>query len=295
MAFLIAVIAVALYLPNPTYFQYLIFRLVASLSAAGVVAVMSGFLEIKFGGWLRAGGALAVFAAVFWTNPAENVVVKEKIDSVSRQDESIPSPYPNQPKLNHQRVSKRIKDYRPDTNVSTATIEIEYIEVSGLNDSSLERKINARIRRLLGVDEDFDGTEDREMHVKSAKIVENILSIVAEGYFYGHNAAGAHNEIVSINLNLQNGEPVEFKDLFRAGYVGKINAMVNAELAKKIPGNWFETVSDNQCYYFDSSYLYLCFSEYEAAAGANGVVKVRLGLEELRGLISFSGPLAYAL
>lgn len=71
VVFLIAVIAIAIFLPNPTGLQYVIFRLVASLSAAGVVAVMSGFIEVKFGSWLRAGGALAVFAAVFWTNPAE--------------------------------------------------------------------------------------------------------------------------------------------------------------------------------------------------------------------------------
>lgn len=295
VVFLIAIIAIAIFLPNPTDFQYIIFRLVASLSAAGVVAVMSGFIEIKFGGWLRAGGALAVFAAVFWTNPAEKIMSIKPEESVPEQHVPAPPPVPYQPKLEYRKVSKHIKDYRLDTNVDVATIELEYVEVSGLGDAYLEKKINSQIQRRIGVNESFDGTEDRIMHVKSATIDGGILSVVAEGYFYGHNAAGAHNEVVSLNINIRNGEPVEFKDLFRSGYVKQINTMASTELAKTIPGNWFETVSDNQCYYFDSSYLYLCFSEYEAAAGANGIVTVRLSLDDLRGLVSLNGPLAYIL
>ncbi|PBP43928.1 hypothetical protein CCL14_03010 [Pseudomonas syringae] len=296
VVFLTAVIAIAIFLPNPTGFQYVIFRLVASLSAAGVVAVMSGFIEVKFGGWLRAGGALAVFAAVFWTNPAEKIVGEKSSEPVPDQHLlSPPPPTPNQPKLEYRKVSKHIKDYRPDTNVEVATIELEYVEVHGLGDAYIEKKINSQIQRQIGVNEAFDGSEDRIMHVKNAMIDGGILSVVAEGYFYGHNAAGAHNEVVSLNINIKSGEPVEFKDLFRSGYIKQINTLARAELAKTIPENWFKTVSDNQCYYFDSSYLYLCFSEYEAAAGANGIVTVRLDLNDLRGLISLNGPLAYIL
>lgn len=295
VVFLIAIIAIAIFLPNPTDFQYIIFRLVASLSAAGVVAVMSGFIEIKFGGWLRAGGALAVFAAVFWTNPAEKIMGEKPSESVPQQHVPAPPSVPSQPKLEYRKVSKHIKDYRPDTNVDVATIELEYVEVSGLGDAYLEKKINSQIQHRIGVNESFDGTEDRIMHIKSARIDGGVLSVVAEGYFYGHNAAGAHNEVISLNINVRNGEPVEFKDLFRSGYVEKINTMASTELTKTIPGNWFQTVSDNQCYYFDNSYLYLCFSEYEAAAGANGIVTVRLSLDDLRGLVSLNGPLAYIL
>ncbi|QHF04341.1 hypothetical protein N015_18780 [Pseudomonas asturiensis] len=295
VVFLVAVIVIAIILPNPTDFQYVIFRLVASLSAAGVVAVMSGFIEVKFGSWLRAGGALAVFAAVFWTNPAEKITSNRPSETVPEQNLPVNPPIPYQPKLEYRKVSKHIKDYRPDTNVEVATIELEYVEVSGLGDAYLEKKINSQIRHGIGVNESFDGTEDRIMHLKSAMIDGGVLSIVVEGSFYGHNAAGAHNEVVSLNINIRNGEPVEFKDLFRSGYIEKINVMASTELEKTIPGNWFKTVSDNQCYYFDSSYLYLCFSEGEAAAGANGIVTVRLGLDNLRGLVSLNSPLAFIL
>lgn len=70
VVFIMMVLGLAIWLPNPSGFQYLIFRLVAALAAGGVVAVMPGFIEVKFGKWLRAGGTLAVFAIVYFMNPA---------------------------------------------------------------------------------------------------------------------------------------------------------------------------------------------------------------------------------
>ena len=68
--FTVLVLCVAIWMPNPSGFQYFIFRLVAALAAGGVVAVMPGFIELKLGKWLRAGGTLAVFAIVYFMNPA---------------------------------------------------------------------------------------------------------------------------------------------------------------------------------------------------------------------------------
>lgn len=59
--------------PNPTAFQYTIFRSVLSLAAAGVAAMIPGFITISVSTWLRAGGALAVFAVVYFYNPAAMV------------------------------------------------------------------------------------------------------------------------------------------------------------------------------------------------------------------------------
>ncbi|KWV73395.1 hypothetical protein [Pseudomonas fluorescens] len=71
VVFIIVTLCVAIWMPNPSGFQYLVFRLVAALAAGGVVAVMPGFIELKLGLWLRAGGTLAVFAIVYFMNPAE--------------------------------------------------------------------------------------------------------------------------------------------------------------------------------------------------------------------------------
>jgi hypothetical protein len=68
--FVILMLTIALFEPNPSNFQYTVFRIVISLAAGGVVAVYPGFIEVKFGNWLRAGGALAVFSVVYFVNPA---------------------------------------------------------------------------------------------------------------------------------------------------------------------------------------------------------------------------------
>ncbi len=70
VVFVVALLALAFFVPNPTAFQYLVFRVVLALAAAGVAAMVPGFIEFDISKWLRAGGALAVFLIVFFYNPA---------------------------------------------------------------------------------------------------------------------------------------------------------------------------------------------------------------------------------
>ena len=68
--FVTTMLIVAIYFPEPTQFQYLIFRIVIALAAAGVAAMIPGFLQIEISGLIRAGGALAVFVIIYFYNPA---------------------------------------------------------------------------------------------------------------------------------------------------------------------------------------------------------------------------------
>ena len=68
--FVIGLLTLAIFFPSPTAFQYTIFRTVLALAAAGVAAMIPGFISLAISKWLRAGGALAVFAAVYFYNPA---------------------------------------------------------------------------------------------------------------------------------------------------------------------------------------------------------------------------------
>jgi len=56
--------------PVPTDFQYLVFRIVLSLAAAGAAALIPGFIEVNVSTYVKAGGAIAVFIVVFFYNPA---------------------------------------------------------------------------------------------------------------------------------------------------------------------------------------------------------------------------------
>lgn len=69
MCFVITVIVISFVYPEPSGFQYTVFRIVLALAGAGIAAVFPGVIEVKFGNWLRAGGALAVFAVLYFLNP----------------------------------------------------------------------------------------------------------------------------------------------------------------------------------------------------------------------------------
>ncbi len=68
--FVIVLLVIAVFLPSPTQFQQNIFWVVLALAGGGTVATFPGFIELKIGNWLRAGGALAVFAIVYFFSPA---------------------------------------------------------------------------------------------------------------------------------------------------------------------------------------------------------------------------------
>jgi hypothetical protein len=80
VGFIIVLLILALIVKTPTPFQYLVFRIVLALAAAGFAGLLDGFLTITFDKWLRAGGALAVFVIVFFYNPAQLVKSTEDVE-----------------------------------------------------------------------------------------------------------------------------------------------------------------------------------------------------------------------
>jgi hypothetical protein len=70
IAFIVAILILAIVFPNPTPFQYTIFRIVIALAAAGFAAEVPGMLDVRIANWVKATGALAVFVLVFFYNPA---------------------------------------------------------------------------------------------------------------------------------------------------------------------------------------------------------------------------------
>ena len=77
LIFIITLIVLSIIFPNPTDFQYIIFRIILALAAAGAAAMIPGFMHTEFnpttGVVIRASGAMAVFAIVFFFNPANLV------------------------------------------------------------------------------------------------------------------------------------------------------------------------------------------------------------------------------
>lgn len=72
--FVVAILIIALFVSHPTDFQYGVFRTVLAMAAAGVAVFIPGMLQLTLERKqlfaLRAGGAIAVFAVVYFFDPA---------------------------------------------------------------------------------------------------------------------------------------------------------------------------------------------------------------------------------
>lgn len=67
--FLVVILAMAILRPEPTPFEYTVFRVTLALAAAGVGAVLPGFIYVQISNWVRAGGALGLFLLVYLVSP----------------------------------------------------------------------------------------------------------------------------------------------------------------------------------------------------------------------------------
>lgn len=71
--FVVVMLGLALFIPSPTLFQQFVFRIVLGLAASGVATTIPGALDLKIRAGIRATGAIAVFALLYFFNPAELV------------------------------------------------------------------------------------------------------------------------------------------------------------------------------------------------------------------------------
>ena len=74
LAILAIMLGIAVFYPYPSSFQLFVFRVVLALAAGGVAAMLPGFLTVALPPFMRAGGAIAVFALIYFYNPAELTV-----------------------------------------------------------------------------------------------------------------------------------------------------------------------------------------------------------------------------
>jgi len=93
VVFVVVMLAIALFVPNPTPTQWFTFRVVLSLAAAGVGAMLPGLISVTAGPYVKAGGALALFVLVFWFNPAKLVTSSQSDPKLHLSIPSLGKPY----------------------------------------------------------------------------------------------------------------------------------------------------------------------------------------------------------
>lgn len=88
-AFVVTLLILAIYFPRPTPFQYTVFRIILSLSAAGVAAIIPGFIEVHMKQFIQAGGAMAVFVIVYFFSPAQLLLEQQDKDKREPRTDTI--------------------------------------------------------------------------------------------------------------------------------------------------------------------------------------------------------------
>jgi hypothetical protein len=69
VTFCVVILLIAFVIDNPTEFQIFVCRVILSLAAAGVAALIPGLIGVDIQPYIKAGGAIAVFVIVYWFNP----------------------------------------------------------------------------------------------------------------------------------------------------------------------------------------------------------------------------------
>ena len=80
MVFLITMILLAIRFPNPTPFQYMTFRVILALAAAGIAPFIPGLLEVQVSTAVKAGGAIGIFVIIYFFSPAKLVTSGSSVD-----------------------------------------------------------------------------------------------------------------------------------------------------------------------------------------------------------------------
>ncbi|MFW6089676.1 MAG: hypothetical protein ACODAB_07980 [Gemmatimonadota bacterium] len=116
IAFIVVMLVIAFWKPEPTTFQLWVFRVVLSLAAAGTAAMIPGALSVDIGPGVQAGGALSVFAILMFFTPAAIVTQPSDVngpdpDADPPPEETVPNPGPGTSNFGEYRLSA---GFRPD-------------------------------------------------------------------------------------------------------------------------------------------------------------------------------------
>lgn len=128
-----AFMVLALKFPTPTTFQYTIFRIIMALAAAGIGAIIPGFIEVEVQKWLRAGGAMALFVVVYFFCPAQ-LVSNPSQDNMQNNTFNVYSIYQSGDSLLYSSFRYALTDINNDDYDSYSTLTTK----SGISKKEIE-------------------------------------------------------------------------------------------------------------------------------------------------------------
>jgi len=185
-------------------------------------------------------------------------------------------------------------------------INIIFPKVKYEDNTLIENKINNLINNIYlrhGVDIKRkkvleDSISEFNSSFEQSYKIKNIFGIKFINWMYYDGAAHGNDEIVSLNINLNNGEEFEFKDIFRGKYKDLIIDLVKDKLKEHdCKDSYFDfdniQLRDTQEFYISDNKLIIIFFKYEIAPGCCGSIEISLDLNEVIKYINPNGPLYF--
>lgn len=191
-----------------------------------------------------------------------------------------------------QQFELQLKDNTPGTQQAVGEISLQYLELENADSRIVGDAINKQIRTLAGMDEAYNGNADVTTRVKVSQLTDNYALVVLETYTYRHGAANGQTIIQSAYFDLQTGKQAPLKQLLREGYKAALEQEIKHWLDENEIQHEFSSLKDNHCFYQRNGQSYFCFSQYEIAAGAQGVLNVPVRKEAIAPWINQKGLLA---
>lgn len=214
---------------------------------------------------------------------------------------------------NQQSLNVKTKEFTSKTDLVNVDIRIPVIE--GLTNNEFQNQLNASIEQQakeekvkiekeakeLAEKAKQEGWEMRPLELTITYNVKNkepILSFTVTTYAF---TGGAHGVTKTdyYNINVNKNSFVTLPDLFKKniGYKGVINEIIKKQIKKQEAAgegtyfgpddpNAFETISNDQSFYIQSSNLVIAFAQYEIAPGYMGEPTFSIPFSKLKDLLT---------
>ncbi len=241
-------------------------------------------------------GILSLMTSLFpQSNIKDNNVFDIQIDTQSVEYSNLREVEPD-----------RMNRMTPVYDFEFKSYDIEFPKIVFESNTIVERKINKLIYNEFknwGVDLNniIESNRPGEFNTEYTIVYRyrNLLGIRFFIYWNTIGAAHPNHALKTFNINLENGEIFEYKDIFRSWETENINSL----LIKKLKNHECDCIDEdlefddegNRNFYFENKKIIVVFGKYEVACGVCGPIEVALDFKEIRDFVNPNGPLMYLL
>ena len=180
-------------------------------------------------------------------------------------------------------------------------VQMQYPQVDGLPldvqklvNSAVEEKVTA-LKKTVFSDREGLLTDppripyDYYLNYLVKRNRDNILSILFEDYYFTGGAHGIGYKF-AFNFDLETGRQYTLPDLFapEINYIAFLNEQINEQIAKsnfELDYYWFESIAQDQVFYFTADALVICFQSYEIAPYAAGKPEFAISFSQLEEIL----------